>query len=206
MKITSFFSIILIFLVSCTKENSLNISRTDTVYNIFYFNAITENDTISKNLSWYDTDSYYNATHTEVYDETRLIYSWTSDNSSFHTTHYSPDYYNVLKGGSIGMIIADSTLMDKMVGNTIRSNAYGDTLELFFNIQLGDMYYWSKGSVFDFRINSLTDTTLVTSINRGQSDVRIFDISIPTIEVANYYDSTDFATIKDIRMRVPIKL
>jgi hypothetical protein len=182
MKSTSIFAIALVFLLSCEKENTLQVYSTETISNIFYFNAVVEDTAVTKNLAWYDTRSFYSEYHTEIIDELRFNYDWDSRyflNSN--SKNYSSDYYDLLTGGSLTIGIYDSTLLDSIFGRTVKSNAFGNDLKIDLTIGLDNTRYWNKESVFDIRINSIKDTAIVYHYGGGTENFKIYSISIPQI-------------------------
>ena len=207
MKLISIFAIALVFLMSCKKENILQVYSTETISNIFYFNAIVDDTAVTKNLAWYDTRSFYSEYHTEIIDELRFNYDWNSTYFlTSNTKNHSSDYYDLLTGGSLTIEIYDSTLLDSIFGRTVKSNAFGEALKVNLTLGLNNTGYWNKESVFDIRINNVKDTTRVYHYGGGTENFKIYSVSIPQITLENRDNPSDTREVKDLEMRYPVIL
>lgn len=205
MKKTVIFLFSALLLVGCAKEEFLNKVSTDNVSAIFYFNGTIEDTTLSKNFAWYDTRSFYSNYKTEILDELRFNYSWDSRQFlNSNTNNYSSDYYSHLTGGSITVELYDSTLLPSILGKTVRSDQFGDTLKVNLTLGLHNYGYKSNGSAFDFRINSVKDSAIVYHLNKQTENFKIYSISIPKIILRNRDDTTQTKEVTDLEMRFPV--
>lgn len=204
MKSTFTFIFTIILFICCTKEETLQVTSVDNVSTIFYFKGKLNDTLIAKDLAWYSSRSDFQEWHTEIVDETRIGYQWHSDYFITQTKHYLPDYYDLLSGGLIQIRILDSTLLKSILGKTIRSNAYGDTLEINLSLGLNDKGYWKNNSVFDFRINSIKDTAIAYYSETRTAKFKAVSISIPKITLHQMDDPSKAKEIEDLEMRFPV--
>lgn len=194
-----------LLLVGYAKEEFINSASTDSVSTIFYFEGTLEDTMLSKNLAWYDRQSFYVNYNTEIVDELRFNYSWDSRYFSSHNTqHYSADYYSQLTGGSITVEIYDSTLLPSILAKTVHSDEFGDTLQVSLALGLNNTRYRNNGSAFDFRINSVKDTTIGRSLPYSSNFYKIFHISIPHLTLYGIDDPTIKKEVKNLEMRFPV--
>lgn len=203
MKNTTLLYIAFLFLAfaGCKKEETLKINITDSTASPFYLSLKADGDLIEKNLSWYGGFSIFRERYSSFEESLRIRYTWSSTPSTFLSSHYDPTYYDDMSEGFVMLEIYDSTLLDKLVGTTVSSDQYGGDLNIRMAFTNQEKGWESVGSVFDFRINSIKDTTMVDFPFRRESNYKIISLDIPNIQMRQIEDTTQSIAVEDIKMR-----
>lgn len=191
--------------VGCEKEETLKINITDSTTSPFYLSMMADDNLIEKNLSWYGGFSFFRERYSSREEEFVMQYTWTAlPPSSLRSSHFEPSYYEDMNEGFIRLEISDSTLFDKIIGTTVSSDQYGDTLHFRMAFATANNEWESIGSVFNFKINSVKDTLMPYLPINTKSNYKIVELEIPEVQMRHISDTTQSIAVEKIQMRFPI--